>query len=106
MYPINDGRLRITWAFVYEGNGDEVITPGDKPSLLQLSPPEIIRTVKFDQFGMLLPEASRDLDRRYFAIDRTNVHYRNVDGQPVRHDKAGMLGFPSTDTSLIYPEIQ
>ena len=104
MYPINDGRLRITWAYVYEESGDQVITPSDKPSLLQLTPSEMVRTVKFDQFGVLLPEATRDLDRRYFTIGRTNVHYKNIDGKPVRHDSASMTGFPSSKTSLVYPE--
>ena len=63
-----------------------------------------VRLQPLDQFGVLLPEATRDLDKRYFTIDRTNVHYKNIDGQPVRHDQSGMTGFPRSSMGLVYPE--
>ena len=94
----------MAWAFVYDEGGEEVIVPSDTPSLLQLTPADIIRPVKLDQFGILQAEAVRDFDKRCLFADRSDIHYKNVDGKLVRHDNAAMTGFPVSETRLTYPE--
>ena len=75
-----------------------------QPSLLRLNPQDIIRVVKLDQFNILQQEAARDLDRRMFTIDGSNLHYSDAGGKPVKHDSNAAVGFPKNPKEIPYPE--